>query len=153
MNADDNNGPTLRRATLGDATSIADVWLTAFRATYAFPPAHSDDAIRDWVRDRLLSETETWVAASGNDVVGFISLGAGEVEQLYLRPAWTGRGLGSSLMALAKERQPQGLALWTFQVNSGARRFYERHGFRAVKTTDGTGNEEGQPDVRYAWRP
>jgi len=51
----------------------------------------------------------------------------------------------------AQARRPAGLELWTFQVNDGARRFYERHGFRAVEVTDGAGNEERQPDVRYAW--
>ena len=37
----------------------------------------------------------------------------------------------------------------TFARNAGARRFYERHGFVAVAFGDGTGNEEGEPDVRY----
>ena len=74
----------------------------------------------------------------------------GWVEQLYLRGPWTGRGIGSRLIALAKARSPAGLQLWTFQVNAGARRFYERHGFVAAEMTDGD-NQEGQPDVRYAW--
>jgi hypothetical protein len=34
-----------------------------------------------------------------------------------------------------------------------ARRFYERHGLRAVRFTDGTGNEEKTPDALYEWRP
>jgi putative acetyltransferase len=41
------------------------------------------------------------------------------------------------------------LRLWTFQRNAGARRFYERNGFAAVELTDGLGNEEREPDVRY----
>ncbi|GHD97675.1 hypothetical protein GCM10010339_00960 [Streptomyces alanosinicus] len=53
----------------------------------------------------------------------------------------------------AKERSPGGLSLWTFQVNKPAHRFYERHGFTAVESTDGSGNEEREPDVRYVWRP
>jgi hypothetical protein len=56
-------------------------------------------------------------------------------------------------VALAKERSPGGLGLWAFQVNKPARRFYERHGFVAVTFTDGSGNEEREPDVRYEWRP
>jgi ribosomal protein S18 acetylase RimI-like enzyme len=39
--------------------------------------------------------------------------------------------------------------LYTFQENTGARRFYERHGFKAVKLTDGHDNEENCPDVLY----
>lgn len=38
-----------------------------------------------------------------------------------------------------------------FQLNDKARRFYERRGFVAVEFGDGTGNEEGEPDVRYHW--
>ena len=56
-------------------------------------------------------------------------------------------------MALAKERSPGGLGLWTFQVNKPAHRFYERHGFAVVRYTDGSDNEEREPDVRYEWRP
>jgi len=34
-----------------------------------------------------------------------------------------------------------------------ARRFYEAHGATAVEFTDGEGNEEKTPDVRYEWKP
>jgi GNAT superfamily N-acetyltransferase len=143
--------PLIRQAVAADAEAIADVWLTAFGETYSFPPAHTDAEVRAWVRDGLLPATETWVADASSEVVGFMALRGVSVEQLYVRRPWTGRGIGSRLIALAKERRPEGLELWTFQVNAGARRFYERHGFRAVEMTDGQANEERQPDVRYVW--
>ena len=64
----------------------------------------------------------------------------------------TGRGIGSALLAVAKRERPQGLRLWAFQTNTGARRFYERHGFVEVRRTDGRDNEERAPDVLYACR-
>jgi GNAT superfamily N-acetyltransferase len=142
----------LRRASATDAEVVASIHLAAFRATYAFPLAHPDDEVRAWVADHLLPETETWVAELHGEVVAFCSLRDGWVEHLYVRPGHTGRAIGSRLIELAKQRAPAGLQLWTFQVNAGARRFYERHGFRAVEMTDGAGNEERQPDVRYAWK-
>ena len=54
-----------------------------------------------------------------------------------------------SSSTLARQRQPGQLQLWAFQSNAGGRRFYERHGFAAVEFTDGAGNEERWPDVRY----
>ena len=143
---------SVRRATAADADAIATLHIAAFRMTYVFPLAHTDDEVRRWVADHLLPETETWVAEMDEAVVAFCSLRDGWVDQLYVAPGHTGRGIGSRLIELAKERQPAGLQLWTFQVNAGARRFYERHGFRAVEQTDGAGNDERQPDVRYAWR-
>jgi RimJ/RimL family protein N-acetyltransferase len=53
----------------------------------------------------------------------------------------------------AKSVRPERLELWVFQRNEGARRFYERHGFRLLKLTDGTGNMEQEPDALYEWRP
>jgi len=44
------------------------------------------------------------------------------------------------------------LKLWTFQRNTNARRFYEKHGFIADRMTDGMGNEEREPDMRYVWK-
>src|SRR3954468_833371 len=82
---------------------------------------------------------------------GFLALSEGWVDQLYLEPVWRGGGIGDRFVALARRRQPAGLQLWTFQVNEAARRFYERQGFVAAEWTDGAGNEEREPDVRYVW--
>ena len=56
------------------------------------------------------------------------------------------------LLEVAKGRGSS-LSLWTFQRNEPARRFYEQRGFVAVKETDGSGNEEREPDVLYRWEP
>ncbi|GAA2249249.1 GNAT family N-acetyltransferase [Streptomyces atrovirens] len=145
----------LRRALPSDAEAAAGVWLRSFAA--ALPGVvrpRSDDEVRDYFRHVLIPVRETWVAeAAGEDVVGVMVLEGEELDQLYLAPEWRGHGIGDRFVALAKERSPGGLALWTFQVNAPAHRFYERHGFAAVRWTDGSGNEEREPDVRYVWRP
>lgn len=132
---------------------MADVWLRSFAdALPAVRRAHSDDDVRSWFRTVVVPEREAWVADCEGAVVGILVLGDAELEQLYLDPPWRGRGLGDRFMAVAKRRRPDGLGLWTFQINRPARRFYERHGFVAVERTDGRGNEEREPDVRYVWR-
>jgi GNAT superfamily N-acetyltransferase len=141
----------LRRARPSDAEAIAEVFLASFKARYDFPLAHTDDEVRAYVAGTLLPSTDTWVVKRHGNVVGFISISAMTVEQLYVAPAETGKGIGAMLLARAKRERPSGLDLWTFQVNAGARRFYERHGFRVAEMTDGSGNEERQPDVRYVW--
>ena len=145
---------SIRRATADDATSVAGIWLASFRATYPFPLVHTDDQVGSWIRDVVIARQETWVAASpGGAPVALLSLDGETLDQLYVRPGSTGQGIGSALVRFAKARRPDGLVLYTFQVNSGARRFYERHGFIAVSFGDGSANDEGQPDVRYEWRP
>jgi GNAT superfamily N-acetyltransferase len=144
---------TLRRATADDAAAIADVYLDSFHATYDFPLAHTDEEVRGWVADDLIATEETWVAEIDDRVVAMMVLDEVGLDQLYVDPARLGEGIGGRLMALAKERRPAGLALYTFQVNERARRFYEHHGFVVAWLGDGSKNEEGQPDVLYRWQP
>ena len=142
----------VRRASDDDAPAVAEAFLDSFHATYDFPLAHTDDEVRGWIRDRLIPDHEVWVATDGGRVVALLALAPGWVEQLYVAPDRLGEGIGGRLLSLAKGRQPDALQLWTFQVNERARRFYEHHGFVAVEQTDGSGNQERQPDVRYEWR-
>jgi len=39
-----------------------------------------------------------------------------------------------------------------FVENVDARAFYEAHGFKEVKRTSGSENEEGAPDILYEWQ-
>jgi hypothetical protein len=59
-------------------------------------------------------------------------------------------GIGSALLEVAKSRRPGGLRLWVFQRNHGAWAVYARHGFTEVRFTDGSDNEEQEPDVFLA---
>jgi hypothetical protein len=82
----------------------------------------------------------------GGALVGLLVLDQDRVDQLYVEPTLTGRGIGSELIGLAKRARPQGLRLWTFESNLGAQRFYEKHGFRPIERTAGD-NEEGAHDI------
>ena len=136
-----------------DAAAVAEVWLRSRKASVpAIPaPVHTDDEVRAWFAEVVLLERETWVAEVDGEVVGLLVLDGDDVDQLYVDPAVTGEGIGSRLLERAKVERPGGLDLWTFQANTGARRFYERRGFAEVARTDGD-NEEGARDVRLAWR-
>ncbi|MFJ7955014.1 GNAT family N-acetyltransferase [Streptomyces sp. NPDC096319] len=148
------NELVIRRAADSDAAAVAEVWLRSYAA--ALPDvrrAHTDDQVRSWIRHVVVAGQETWVATADGTVVAMMALDDEELDQLYVDPPWRGRGIGDRLVELAKQRRAAGLALWTFQVNAPARRFYERHGFVEAERTDGARNEEREPDVRYVWQP
>lgn len=146
---------TVRRGTREDAVAAAELWLRARRAALGSipPPAHSDDEVRGWFATHVAERCELWVAEDGaGDLSGILVLHGAWLDQLYVEPGRTGQGIGSSLVAVAKRERPSGLRLWTFASNRGARRFYERHGFAEIERTDGSDNEEGAPDILYAWK-
>ena len=145
--------PALRPATASEAAAVAHVHLRSRRfATPLIPSVHDEADVAVWVGSRI-DQDEVWVADVDGVVVAEMILSHRSrpafLDHLYVDPSWMGRGLGDRMLALAAERCPTGLQLWTHEVNGPARRFYERHGFVVAQSTDGSGNEERLPDVRY----
>jgi GNAT superfamily N-acetyltransferase len=144
----------VRPATDTDGAAIADVYIASYGGLTFLPKLHSDDETRAWIRGVVLPMHEVWVAENdAGVVVGFAALSDDMLMWMYVHPDAQNRGAGSTLLGKVKQRRPSGFRLWTFQRNAGARRFYERHGCRLVELTDGSGNEECEPDALYAWEP
>jgi GNAT superfamily N-acetyltransferase len=148
--------PAIRRGGAHDARAAADLNLrareAALRAGSIPAGVHDDDDVRGYFASRIVEDCELWVAEQDGALAGILVLDGDFVDQLYVEPGLTRRGVGSALLAVAKRERPQGLQLWAFQTNTGARRFYERHGFVEARRTDGRDNEERAPDVLYAYR-
>ena len=148
----------LRRATLEDADELAVILRAAMREAMPWlPDLHTPEDDRRFLREIVLPNEEVWVVGREGPLVGFAALGSREdvdfLQHIYVAPEHQSRGLGTELINRAKERRPAGFRLWVFQKNEGARRFYVRHGLHLVELTDGSGNEEKEPDALYEWRP
>jgi len=107
---------------------------------------------------------ETWIAVDGDDVVGFVTIGAsrdedlhglGEVCSLYVAPDRWRSGAGSALLAraegLLRDAGFNEAHLWVLEDNNRARRFYERVGwkFDGVRKVVETG---GRPLAKVRYR-
>lgn len=139
----------VRQLTVDDIEAAAMVHRQAFDERLpSLAGLHTPEEDREFFRN-LFSESEMW-GAFDPQLVAFIAFANEWVEQLYVLPAWQGRGLGTDLLEIAKTKV-RTLRLWTFQQNKSAMRFYERNGFVPIETTDGSGNEQKAPDVLYRW--
>ena len=139
----------LRAATPGDAPALAAILGDWVRETGWMPLLHSR-AEDQWFAGHLIDTQQVQVAET-EEPLGFLARDGAEISALYLAPQARGRGTGSALLEAAKAASPA-LHLWTFQANTGAQRFYLRHGFTETRRTDGAGNDERLPDIRYEWR-
>ena len=144
---------TLRPATVDDAPAMARILWDCFEISLPFlPQLHTRDDHVGYMLEMLLPHYSVWVAEADGGVTGYIAFNEGHIQHLYIHPQSQGQGLGPRLLAKAlADGRPKDL--WTFQQNARARRFYEARGFLAVEFTDGDGNEEKTPDVRYRWTP
>ncbi len=148
----------LRRARPEDADELAVILRTAMHgAMPSLPELHTPDEDRRFLRDAVLPNQEVWVAEVDGRPVGFAALGSRDgadyLQHIYVAPEFQGRGLGTELIERAKTRRAAGFRLWVFQKNDGARRFYEKHGLQVVELTDGSANDEREPDALYEWVP
>jgi GNAT superfamily N-acetyltransferase len=140
-----------RPATESDAAAIASIHAASFRAAMPYLPVlHTAAEDQEFFRN-VLAHEQVWVAGHLGEVKGFIAFTHDWVNHLYIHPEFQGMGAGSWLLEKAKESSGGRLDLWAFQRNAAARRFYERRGFRLVRLTDGSANEEKEPDVLYRW--
>ncbi|MEM8535210.1 MAG: GNAT family N-acetyltransferase [Chloroflexota bacterium] len=147
---------TIRAATPDDALAVSSLYLVSRRRFLPYAPvAHTDDEVHRWVAEHLIPTCDVSVAVVDHTIVGMMALlddgTVRWIDQLYLLPAVLNQGIGTRLLQQALQELEPPVCLYTFQENTGARRFYERHGFRAIAFGDGSGNEEGCPDVLYEW--
>ena len=153
---------TLRPATGDDAEALAELFWAAREAAHPAMPrsVHSRDETGHWFREVLGLEPrttpmpatrETWVAEHDGGIVGYAVVDPTWLDSLYVRPDLTGQGIGAALLDLVKGLRPDGFGLWVFESNTRAQVFYRRHGLLVVRRTDGSDNEERQPDLEMAW--
>ncbi len=138
----------LRPATPADAPALARTLGDWVRETGWMPVLHTREEDEGFLR-HLIDTTEVTLAEDA-EPLGFLSLDGADVRALYLAPAARGRGIGRALLDRAKAGRVR-LELWTFEANTPAIAFYEREGFRVAERTDGSGNDEGLPDLRMIW--
>lgn len=145
----------IRAGVAGDAPALALIHAAARAAALpGLVEAHDTDDVAHWLATMVMVRHTVRVAALPDRPVGYIGFGRDPVHgpmvlHLYLDPGWRRRGIGSHLLAEATAALGPCLSLFCIARNTGARAFYERHGFRIAATSDGAGTEEGEPDILY----
>lgn len=138
----------IRPANDRDIAPVAGLFRGVRRACLPYlPDLHTPEEDLEFFRDRVFGACEIWVAGA---TVGFIAFRAGWVDHLYVRQDRQRNGIGRVLLEQAM-RTYSPLRLWTFQKNLRAIKFYSAHGFREIERTDGSRNEEREPDMLFEW--
>jgi GNAT superfamily N-acetyltransferase len=135
----------IRRATPDDVEEIVGIIEPSFALLDFLPQLHTHQEGLVYF-DRCVRDGEAYILDCG------VAILQGDwLTHLYVHPDVLGTGIGHALFEHVTKLRPNGFQFWVFQQNERARRFYEAHGAVAVEFTDGEGNEEKTPDVRYRW--
>lgn len=90
--------------------------------------------------DEQVTGEDILAAASGNQVVGFLSLWRPDafVHFLHVDKSWRRRGIGERLLAAARGEVRRPLELKCLVTNRTAQSFYRRLGWQPTSTAEGT---------------
>ena len=143
------NEITLRPARSTDAGKAAAFMSDYMEQTPWMPRIHTGAEDIGFVAS-MIERGWVTVAVHGDAVIGFLARDGDDIQALYIAQSQWRKGAGSALLNHAQGFVAR-LSLWTFQANTQAQAFYAAHGFNEVERTDGAGNDEHLPDIRFEW--
>lgn len=128
---------------------LVPMWRESFELGVGVTDPHPVEEQSRYFLSEVVPNYAVRIALLDGAMVGFVAASPTSIAQLYVRKGFHRQGIGSRLLQWAKEQSTGSLWLYTFQRNSGARAFYEHHGFTIVAR----GHEPNWKldDLRYEW--
>lgn len=122
----------IRAYTETDADAVITIWLDASIIAHHFIDPSFWRAQCTAMRDSYLPASDVYVYTQEGKVLGFYALHDDNLAALFVAPAQQGQGIGSQLMAHAKQ-QRNTLKLAVYQENSASYKFYLQQGFQVYE--------------------
>ncbi|MEV3962217.1 GNAT family N-acetyltransferase [Nocardia sp. NPDC050193] len=124
--------PSIRPYHPEDEEAVVGLWSRAARIAHPFIPNEGTGTRERKLREIYLVQADNWVAeTAAGDVVGLLGLLGAEIGGLFVDPSAQKSGIGRQLVAHAL-RLHGTVTLDVFELNTAARAFYARLGFREV---------------------
>lgn len=151
----------IKNAEFKDIPQLSDIMVQSFRNAFGdFISRETMAQQTDDMHCRTMMETiyrdssmHFLMADQGGMLIWMDDGPQAEIMALHILPECRGTGLGHALLTEAiSQIGTRPVSLWTFKVNSRARRFYEKHGFRWAGT-ERISDFDSAPEVRYILNP
>ena len=122
-----------------DLPGLLTAWESASRLAHPFLPERFFESERINIPQLYIPNADTWVAAQGSKIIGFIALIVNEQDKaihceiggLFVDPRFHRQGVGKSLVDKAKSIFKD-MSVKVFQRNSIGRKFYDCYGFQTI---------------------
>jgi putative acetyltransferase len=144
---------TLRPALETDHDGIAGIWHESASLPGVGPALMpTPTELRERIGREIAGGWVVTIAVRDREIIGFVAVTPHRavLNEIFVRPASIGRGIGKALLDCAKRTMPQGFVLYTRATNMRARRFYEQAGL--THFLDGIHPSSGDPVAHYAWK-
>ncbi len=115
-----------------DTDELIRMWRESFEHGVGIKDSNPLERQRRYFEEEIRPHARVQVVKQRQQIVAFLAAHESYLAQLYVRVGYSGQGLGSTLLGMAKEQSSGSLTLHALAQNTRACRFYEHHGFTAV---------------------
>ncbi|HIG59457.1 MAG TPA: N-acetyltransferase [Gammaproteobacteria bacterium] len=140
---------------------LLTLWRQSFHEAVALQEDTRQDVVSEhleFLRSRNPACITVALEENSNKLTGFMRLTGNIIEDLFIHVNYQRQGIGSRFMQQAMHEK-QWLSLSTFELNKGAQKFYQLHGFVVVKRgyasfadNPWATHREQLADLTYEWR-
>ena len=131
-----------------DIPDIVDIWYEASLQAHGFIPAKYWKKNIKRMRNEYLPMSETFLAADGEMILGFVSLVDEYLAAIFVKPEIQGKNIGRLLLNHAKIHRSC-LTLKVFCKNNKSIGFYEKNGFTVI--SESIDEETGEKEFVMQW--
>lgn len=143
--------PKLVKATIEDMPEVARLFRISRESELPYLPIlHTPEEDLEYFSGVMFPNKTIDLLKDKDKLLGFACADADWIHHLYLLPEAIGKGYGAKLLKSARTYRSR-MKLWVFKKNERAIKFFEKHGFHRIKETDGSENEENEPDILMHW--
>jgi len=140
---------TIRLSRPEDGERAVDIWRRAVDATHDFLDPEDRQAIEELVCD-FLPKAVLWLAVDANDYLqAFMLVDDGQMEALFVDPAFRGMGIGAALVRHGLTLHPA-MTTDVNEQNGQAIGFYEKMGFKRTGRSPLDGQGRAYPLIHLA---
>lgn len=94
-----------------------------------FLAIHTPERQKKYLESEIAKGVQLYMLTNEKPV-GIVSVHGGLIENLYVLPSEQNKGYGTQLLTYAVEKCTESPSLWILNTNTGAKRLYERNGFK-----------------------
>lgn len=133
-----------------DLDALVRMWRESFEHGVGIKDPYPLEAQAAYFESEVRPNNRVRLAREGDQIIGFLASNTESVaQQLHVRVGHHRRGIGRTLLDLAKAESAGALWLFTFARNTVACAFYESQGFVVIQR--GFEPTWQLDDVKYAW--
>jgi putative acetyltransferase len=123
----------IRKYSETEIPRLLEIWEAAALIAHPFLSNDFHEMVKKAMKEMYLPNSDTWVYEASGNILGFIAMLDNEIGGLFVDPNQQAKGIGTALVNQMHQLHDT-LEVEVFEKNKIGKPFYEKYGFKVIKT-------------------